>query len=356
MSDGRALLERAAELVAIRSVSGEEAELAGHVAAELTRAGHLEVTRVGDNVVARTLGGRPTRLVLAGHLDTVPPAGNDRPVVEGDRLEGLGAVDMKGGLAVLLACAEEVREPAVEVTYVLYAREEVDQRRSGLAEVASLRPDLLAADAAVLAEPTGGVVEAGCQGTLHATVRVRGVRAHTARPWRGRNALHRLGPVLDVLESYEGRRPVIDGCEYRESLQAVRAAAGVAGNVVPDEASVVVNHRFAPDRDAEAAFAALVSLLRPVLDEAAGDEVVLDAAAAPAPPSLGHPLLASLVAASGAPPRAKLGWTDVSFFAARGVPAANFGPGDPELAHRADERVSAGELEHAYGVLVRLLG
>lgn len=356
MSLGAALLERAAGLVAIRSVSGEEAAIAAHVAGVLEAAGHLEVTRVGDNVVARTLGDRPARLVLAGHLDTVPPAANEQPVVEGDRLAGLGAVDMKGGLAVLLACAEQVRDPAVETTYVFYAREEVDQRRSGLVELASARPDLLAGDAAVLAEPTGGVVEAGCQGTLHATVRVRGRRAHTARPWQGRNALHRLGPVLDLVASYEGRRPVLEGCEYRESLQAVAAAAGVAGNVVPDEASLVLNHRFAPDRDAPTAFASIVALLRPVLEDSAGDEVVLDAAAAPAPPFLAHPLLAALVEASGARPRAKLGWTDVSFFASRGVPAANFGPGDPELAHRPDEAVRAGELEHAYRVLRRLLG
>jgi len=235
---GRDLLADTAELVEVPSVSHHEDTLAGLVEARLRRLPHLEVARVGDNVVARTSLGRSSRLVLAGHLDTVPPAGNERARVEGDWLWGLGAADMKGGLAVMLALAEDLAYLAVDMTLVFYACEEVERRHNGLLELQAAVSHLLVGDAAVLGEPTGSKVEAGCQGVLKVEVRTAGTRAHAARPWMGVNALHRLGPVLDLLAAYEPRRPVIDGCEYAEALQAVAAQAGVASNVIPDLAKV----------------------------------------------------------------------------------------------------------------------
>lgn len=349
------LLARSAQLVDILSLSHEEAAIADHVETVLRTAPWLQVERVGNTVVARTNLGRGQRLVLAGHLDTVPPSGSPGARIEDDTLWGLGATDMKGGLAVLCELAVTERMPAVDVTYVLYECEEVDQRHNGLARLGDLRPDLLHADAAILAEPTGGRVEAGCQGTVRVAVTLGGERAHTARPWMGVNAVHRLAPVVSIVAAYEERRPVIDGCEYRESLQAVAVDGAVAGNVVPDRARLVLNHRFAPDRDADEAIAWLRGLLAPALDAARGDGIEVESVSHPAPPALEHPLLAGLVERSGLAPRAKLGWTDVAYFSALGVPATNFGPGDPVLAHTASERVARDELESAYGTLRSLL-
>lgn len=354
MGDGD-LLRACAALVDVPSVSHGEGALADFVEASLRAVPGLVVDRVGDNVVARTSLGRSSRVVLAGHLDTVPPNGNERARVEGDVLWGLGAADMKGGLAVFLELARSVAEPAVDVTYVFYVCEEVAREHNGLLQVAAARPELLAGDAAVLGEPTGGVVEAGCQGSLRVDVTLVGERAHTARPWMGVNAVHRLGVLLERVAGFEERRPVLDGCEYREALQAVRVEGGVAGNVVPDRAVVQLNHRFAPDRTEEEAMASVRSVVGDAVDAAAGDRVVLVDAAPPAAPSLEHPLLKALLDRTGTPPRAKLGWTDVSFFAGRGVPATNFGPGDPTLAHTADEHVSQAELEQAYEVLRGLI-
>jgi len=338
------LLALAAELVDIPSVSHDEKALADHVETALRAIGHLTVDRYGDTVVARTTLGRRRRLLLAGHLDTVPPFSDGGHSIDGDTLSGLGAVDMKGGLAVLLDLARSVAEPTVDATYLFYPCEEVERRHNGLALLLAERPDVLAADAAVLAEPTGGLVEAGCQGTMRVEVTMTGRRAHTARPWAGVNAVHRLGPVLRALEDYESRRVVLDDCEYTEQFQAVGVHGGVAGNVVPDEAVITLNFRFAPDRDIDAAEIELRRLLGSALDTGAGDRLVVVDGAAGAPPGLDHPLLSGLVGATGHPPRAKLGWTDVATLAAAGLPAANFGPGDPLLAHTADERVSRAEL------------
>lgn len=349
------LLAAVAELVDIPSVSHHEAALADHVTGQLRDRPWLHVTRVGHNVVARTELGRDQRLVLAGHLDTVPANGNARARLDGDVCWGLGSADMKAGCAVFLDLARRLAEPVVDVTWVFYECEEVEASYNGLRRLLAEHPGLLAADAAVLGEPTSARVEAGCQGTLRLAVELAGTRAHTARPWMGRNAVHRLAAVLARCEAYEGRRPVLDGCEYREALQAVAVSGGVAGNVVPDRARVVLNHRFAPDRDVEAAVAHLRDVLAGTVDEAAGDRVELVDQAPGARPGLDHPLLGALVAATGSPPAAKLGWTDVSFFAARGVPAANFGPGDPAVAHMAGEHVRRHELETVWEALRRLL-
>jgi succinyl-diaminopimelate desuccinylase len=347
------LLALSAELVAIPSVSRAEGPLAERLEHELRSVPWLTVDRVGDNLVARTVLGRRYRLILAGHTDTVPPNANEQARIEGDRLYGVGATDMKGGLAVMLDLARTVEAPAVDVSYVFYAREEIAASESGLRELWAARPDLLAGDAALLGEPTLAVLEAGCQGTMRLEVRLRGTRAHTARPWMGRNAIHRLAGVLDALAAYEERRPVLDGCEYREALQAVHVEGGVSGNVVPDEVTLVVNHRFAPDRDPADAEAHVRAVLAPHLDAEDGLEVV-DLAPA-ARPALAHPLLAALVARNRLPVRAKLGWTDVAFFAGHGVPAANFGPGDATIAHTSGEYVERADLERVHGALAGLL-
>jgi succinyl-diaminopimelate desuccinylase len=348
------LLGLAASLVAVASPSHGEGPLADLVEERLRACPWLATVRVEDNVVARTDGGRGRRLVVAGHLDTVPAtADNARPRRRDGALYGVGAADMKGGLAVLLHLATTLEHPRLDVTWCFYACEEVDQRHNGVRRLFEVRPDLLAGDAAVLAEPTGGVVEAGCQGTLRLRVGLRGRRAHTARPAEGRNAIHRLAPLLAEVAGYVGRRPVIDGCQYAEQLQVVRVDGGVAGNVVPDSATLVLNHRFAPDRTVEEAEAALRALLGPYLE--ADDAWELEESAAGAPPMLDDPELAALVGATGAPARAKLGWTDTATFASHGMAATNFGPGDPRRAHTPDEFVTGEELVGATRALAELL-
>jgi succinyl-diaminopimelate desuccinylase len=352
---GLDLMAATAALVGVPSVSHHEEALADLVEARLRACAGLKVVRIDNNVVARTHLERSDRVVLAGHLDTVPANDNESPRIDGDILWGLGSADMKGGLAVMLALAETVAEPAVDVTWVFYACEEVGRVHNGLLAVEAADPSLLAGDVAVLGEPTGARIEAGCQGTLKLAITLTGARAHTARPWMGRNAVHRLGPLLDRVAGFVARRPVIDGCEYREALQAVKVEGGVAGNVVPDRATVVLNHRFAPDRDVAAAEAAVRAFVAATVDEPGGDEVRLMEGQPSAPPSLTHPILAGLLKATNLAPRAKLGWTDVAFFAERGVPAVNFGPGDPELAHTAGERVERDDLARAYASLRRVL-
>jgi succinyl-diaminopimelate desuccinylase len=341
--------------MAVPSPSRGEAALAGVVEDALRACPWLDTERIGDNVIGRTSLDHGQRLVLAGHLDTVPANGNEAPRLEGDTLWGLGASDMKGGLAVMLDLATTVRQPVVNVTWCFYAREEIGRADNGLLELWQARPDLLAADAAILGEPTGAVVEAGCQGTMRVRVTLRGVRAHTARPFTGRNAIHRMAPLLQRVADWPGREVELDGCTYAEQVQAVSVEGGVADNVVPDEARVTLNHRYAPDRGAKEAEAFLFELLQGTWDPETGDCWELLDAGDGAPPSLGHPLLQALVAKSGAAPKAKVGWTDVASFWEHGVPAANFGPGDPLLAHHPDERVSETQLERARDVLLALI-
>lgn len=343
------LLALTAAMVDIASPSFEEQELVAWLETELRRLSHLEVTRVGDNLVARTELGRSTRVILAGHTDTVPANANAEARLAEPVLWGLGSADMKGGLAVMLASARHHTDPAVDLTYVFYAREEVAAVHSGLAELMAARPDLLAGDLAVLGEPTSGMVEAGCQGTMRVQVTLQGARAHSARPWMGRNAIHRAAPLLAALAAYEPRCPVIEGCEFREALLAVGVEGGVSGNVVPDRVVVTVGHRFAPDRSAAEAEVWLRAWLAPHLED---DDTVEVVDAAPAGwPATGHPLLARLVERHGLAVSAKLGWTDVARFSEAGVPAVNLGPGDPLLAHTADERLERAVLERTWAVV-----
>ncbi len=348
------LLALTRELVDIPSESHHERAITDHLEQRLrSGAAGLRVDRVGENLVARTDGGHSLRVVIAGHTDTVPVNDNLPARVDGDLLWGCGTADMKAGLAVMIALAETIASPAVDVTYVFYEGEEVAGEYNGLRRLFAERPDLMAGDVALLCEPTDGVIEAGCQGTLRADLVLRGARAHTARPWMGRNAIHRLGAVLERLSAYDARRPVLDGCEYREAVQAVHVDGGVAGNVVPDLARLVINHRFAPDRTPTDAEAHLRSLLGDLVE--VGDTCDVVDSAAGAAPSLGHPLLSALIERNDLPVRAKLGWTDVARFAAHGVPAANFGPGDATLAHTRDEHVAREPIERTYRALADLL-
>lgn len=340
------LLGLTAALVAVPSESHHEAALADGVEARLrARAPHLEVVRHGANVVARTGAGRARRVVLGGHLDTVPADGNARPELDGDTLRGLGTADMKGGLAVLLQLAERASAPAKDVTYVFYAGEEVADEFNGLRRLFADVPALLAADLAVLLEPTDGWVEAGCQGTIHARATFSGRRAHTARPWTGTNAVHRAAPLLGRLAAFEAATVVVDGLEYREALQVVRVEAGVANNVVPDRCVVTVNRRYAPSRPLDVAVGELRGLL------ADADDVEVTDASPAAPPGLGDPLVAEFVRSGALPVRPKLGWTDVARFAEHGIPACNYGPGDPLLAHTARESVTRPALERCAATL-----
>ena len=325
-------------LVDIESVSGDEAGIADVVEAALRAFPHLEIVRDGDAVVARTNLGRDRRVVIAGHLDTVPVNGNLPSRLEGDVLWGRGTVDMKGGCAVMLALAAQVPEPGVDVTWVFYDHEEVSSDLNGLGRLARNAPELLDADFAILGEPTGGEVEGGCNGTLRADVRATGRRAHSARAWMGSNAIHAITPVLQALAAYEPRHAEVDGLVYREGLNAVGIRGGVAGNVIPDECVVEVNYRFAPDRDAAAAEAH-------VRDVFAGFEVEVTDVAEGARPGLTDPLARDFLAAVGGEARPKYGWTDVARFAALGIPAVNYGPGDPSLAHADDERVPIAQIE-----------
>ena len=347
------LLALTAELVDIPSVSFDEAAIVAHLEAELRAIPGLAVDRIGDNLVARTNLGRGHRLILAGHTDTVP-GDTSGSRLDGDVLWGLGTTDMKGGLAVMLELARVVREPAVDVTWVFYAREEVAMVHNGLRELFAEAPELLAGDVAILGEPTAGAIEAGCQGTMRLEVTLAGTRAHTARPWMGRNAVHRLGALLTALEAYPHREPVVDGCRYREALQAVHVEGGVAGNVVPDSAMVRINHRYAPDRTGAEAEAHVREFLAPFLD---GDSDVVELVdhSPAAPPGLSHPLLRAITDRHRLEVRAKLGWTDVAFFAEHGVPAINLGPGEPTLAHTAGECLERAPLESCFSVLRDLL-
>ena len=326
------------QLVDIESVSRNEQVIADAVQAALAAYDHLAVSRHGNTVVARTDLGRPERVVIAGHLDTVPVNDNLPARREGGLLHGLGSCDMKGGDAVILRLAATVTEPTRDVTYLLYDAEEIEAEHNGLRLLSLNHPELLTADFAILMEPSNGGVEAGCQGTLRVDVRTTGERAHSARSWRGVNAIHKAGEVLRRLEEYDARRPVIDGLEYHEGLNAVAIRGGVAGNVLPDECVVEVNYRFAPDRsEAEAeAF---------VREFFAGFDVTLTDSAPGALPGLDRPAAKAFVEAVGGEVNPKFGWTDVARFSGLGIPAVNYGPGDPLLAHKQEEHVPMEQIE-----------
>jgi succinyl-diaminopimelate desuccinylase len=338
-----------ARLVDIPSVSRDEQQIADAVEAALTGLPHLDVVRRGNTLVARTDLGRVERVVIAGHLDTVPLHDNLPSRNDGTNLHGLGACDMKGGDAVILKLAAAQPEPVRDVTYVLYEGEEIESEFNGLGNLIDDSPELLRADFAILMEPSDGVVEAGCQGTMRVDVTTYGERAHSARAWKGVNAIHRAAPVLDRLTAYEPRRPVIDGLTYREGLNAVGITGGVAGNVLPDVCTVSVNYRFAPDIGEAEAEEHLRSFFE-------GYDVKVTDCAPGALPGLDRPAAKEFIEAVGGTVNPKFGWTDVARFSALGVPAVNFGPGDPMLAHKQEEYVPLEQLRACERALSSWLG
>lgn len=348
----------------IPSVSGTEQALADAVQTALEPLAHLEVTRVGNVVVARTDLGRAERVILAGHLDTVPltdPPNLPTRLVDGV-LWGRGTVDMKGGVAVQLRLAHDISAPSRDVTYIFYDNEEVESSANGLGHLARSHPELLAADFAVLLEPTKAQIEGGCKGTLRVEVRVTGKAAHSGRPWAGDNAVHKAAPILALLRDYEARVVDVDGLTFHEGLSAVGIRGGVAGNVIPDECIVTVNYRFAPDRSALEAFEHVQELFGDydirLTDSAGGARPGLDL---PAARDFVREVAQAGVGADGTPRApltvtAKEGWTDVARFAELGIAAVNFGPGDPMLAHQDEEHVPIEQLAEAESGLRRWLG
>lgn len=338
-----------AALMDINSVSGNEQQLADAVEAALLKVPQLTVVRDGDAIIARTELGLDERVILAGHLDTVP-----LPATEGAKgtvpstwesgvpgegiVYGRGATDMKGGVAVQLALAAGLfdggAQPRRDVTFVFYDHEEVEAVKSGLGRLVRNHGDLLQGSFAILLEPTDGNVEGGCNGTSRFEATTLGEAAHSARAWMGSNAIHAAAPILARLAAYEPRTINVDGLDYRESLNAVKINGGTAGNVIPDRCVVEINYRFAPDKTPDQAEAHVRELLK-------GFDVVRTDAAAGARPGLQHPAAASFVAAVGAEPKPKYGWTDVARFSELGIPAVNFGPGDALLAHKDNEHVHA---------------
>lgn len=340
------------EIMDVESVSGNERQLADRVEQRLKALGHLTLFRDGDCVVARTTLGRAERVVIAGHLDTVPVAGNlpSRYVKhpDGDRIWGRGACDMKGGVAVMLHLAEQLTEPNRDITWIFYDNEEVEATRNGLGRLSRNRPDLLEADFAVLMEPTSAHIEGGCQGTIRVELTTTGAAAHSARAWMGHNAIHDLAPALQTLAEYRSEEIEVDGLVYREGLNAVAVSGGVASNVIPPEATLTINYRFAPDKLGDEALARLGEWFT-------GYELKVTDLSPAARPGLDLPLAQDFVAAIGEPAGPKYGWTDVARFSALGVPAVNYGPGDSSYAHRDDEFCPVSDLEKCAAGLTRWL-
>ena len=343
------IVDLTAALVDIESVSGNEQALTDAIEQALTEKPWLELWRHQNSLVARTSSGRDERVVIAGHLDTVPVNRNLPARLDGDALHGLGSCDMKGGVAVALQLAATLAEPNRDVTYVFYEAEEVEAERNGLTLIAGVRPEILQGDFAVVMEPSNAQIEAGCQGTMRVDVSTAGVRAHSARSWNGVNAIHAAGEILDRLAAYEPREPVVDGLRYHEGLNAVGITGGVAGNVVPDACTVSINYRFAPDRSLEEAEAHLRELFK-------GYEVEISDFAPGALPGLSLPAAAAFLEVVGGEARPKFGWTDVARFSAMGIPAVNFGPGNPELAHTQGEFVSVAHLRSCLAQMTAWLG
>ena len=335
------LVELTMAICDIESVSGNEAALADEVEKLLSQSKHLSVVRDGNAVVASTNLGLGSRVVIAGHIDTVPIANNLPTQLHHFEREqvivGRGTVDMKAGVAVMLKLAVELVHPNVDITWVFYDNEEVASELNGLGRLVRNRPDLIQGDFAVLCEPTSALIEGGCNGTIRVEVSASGVKAHSARPWMGENAIHKLAPALEKLASYQPETVNVDGLDYRESLNAVLASAGIAANVIPDLATLTVNYRFAPSRTGEEAEA----MLREFFE---GYEVRVTDLAVGARPGLNTPQAQAFMASLGSEVKPKYGWTDVARFSSLGIPAVNYGPGDPSLAHADNENVPVGHL------------
>ncbi len=329
------------ELVNISSVSKDEKAIADQIESTLKEMSHLKTTRINNTLIAQTNFGHKQRVVIAGHLDTVPANNNFPGKKTATEIIGLGSVDMKGGVAVALKLAQDLASAKYDITYLFYESEEIETRFNGLELVTNEAKDLLNCDFAILMEPTNAILEVGCQGSLRFEVTSTGTRSHSARWWKGKNAIHEITKILDILNNYQPRQPVIDGQQYKEGLQAVKINGGVAGNVVPDLVTVSINHRFAPDTSVVEAEKNMAKLFKDF------NFKLIDSSPS-APTGLNNELIKEFVAAIGLEIAPKFGWTDVARFANAGIPAINFGPGDPNLAHHPDEVVTIKQINDVY--------
>ncbi len=325
----------------IQSVSGGEGEIADAIEQALKPFSHLTVLRDGNAIVAKTNLGRSQQVVIAGHIDTVPVADNlPSKLMSFEREQviwGRGAVDMKAGVAVMLKLAAELTSPNFDVVWVFYDQEEVEASKNGLGRLVRNHPELITGSFAILCEPTSATIEGGCNGTMRIKISTSGVKAHSARPWMGSNAIHKLGGVLERLNEFHPQEIEVDGLVFKESLSAVGISGGIASNVIPDEASVTLNYRFAPSRSVADATENLRSIFPDfpftVIDSAPG-----------ARPGMNSPEAQEFVGAVNASVNPKYGWTDVSRFSEMGIPAVNYGPGDPNKAHADDENVPVSQI------------
>ena len=329
------------DLVNISSVSKDEKSIADSIAAALKKIGHLKITRVNNSIVAQTNFGNKQRVVIAGHIDTVPANNNFPGKINNSEVIGLGSVDMKSGIAVALKLASEITSSNYDVTYLFYESEEIETKFNGLELITKQQKDLLDCDFAILMEPTNGILEVGCQGSLRFEVSTSGKRSHSARWWNGENAIHKTNKILEILNNYKSREPEIDGHKFREGLQAVKVNGGIAGNVVPDSVTISINHRFAPDTSIDQATQNMKTLFKDFNFQ------LVDAANA-APTGLSNQLIKEFVSNIGKNIAPKFGWTDVARFANAGIPAINFGPGDPNLAHHPEEKVLISQINDVY--------
>ncbi len=336
------------DLVNISSVSQDEKLIADSIEEVLKQEEHLKLSRINNSIVAQTNFGSNKRIVIAGHIDTVPANNNFPGKIDKSEVQGLGSVDMKSGIAVALKLATEIKNSNFDITYLFYESEEIETKYNGLELINNNQKDLLNCDFAILMEPTNGILEVGCQGTLRFEVSSSGKRSHSARWWNGENAIHKTNKILEILNAYQSREPVIDGYKFREGLQAVKISGGIAGNVVPDSVTVLINHRFAPDTTIDQA----TSNMKKLFNEF--DFKLVDAANA-APTGLTNPVIKEFVTSIGKNIAPKFGWTDVARFANAGIPAINFGPGDPNLAHHPDEKVNISQINDVYDSMKKWL-
>jgi len=336
------------DLVNISSVSKDEKSIADSIEEALKKCNHLKLTRVNNSLVAQTSFGNKQRVVIAGHIDTVPANNNFPGKINNSEVVGLGSVDMKSGIAVALKLASEITSSNFDITYLFYESEEIETKFNGLELITKQQKDLLNCDFAILMEPTNGILEVGCQGSLRFEVSTSGKRSHSARWWNGENAIHKTNKILEILNNYKSREPEIDGYKFREGLQAVKINGGIAGNVVPDSVSVSINHRFAPDTSIDQATTNMKNLFKDF------NFLLVDAANA-APTGLSNPVIKDFVSSIGKSIAPKFGWTDVARFASNGIPAINFGPGDPNLAHHPDEKVLISQINDVYESLKKWL-
>ncbi len=341
LETNKTLAELTIDLINIESVSLNEQALADQIQASLGLNSNLSLKRIDNTLVVSTNFTHPTRVILAGHLDTVPANNNQTAQLVENSISGLGAVDMKGGLAVMLKLAQVTHEFKKDVTFLFYEAEEIESKFNGLEKVAKHSMSDLTADFAILLEPTNAILELGCQGSIRFKVAVTGRRAHAARWWKGENAIHKSAQLLQLVNSYQPRTPEIEGLTFKEGLQAVGISGGVAGNVVPDLVEISFNHRFAPDRNSQDAIAHLKEYFNEYEIE------VFDISEA-APVGLSNKAVADFVKTIDLPIAPKFGWTDVARFSKLNIPSLNFGPGDPHLAHHPAEAVEIAQLENVY--------